>query len=144
MTSNNSNFFIIFLSPQTMIPEILAVTPAGASVHQITHYLQEYRSGYFRQFDHFYYRNKKYYGSYSPPNYDLKQLKAPLHFYYGTNDRLSAVTDVMKLAGLVPKSTLKVNYKVPHEHFNHLDFIWGTNVKELLYDKVIKDMKSFH
>ncbi|KAL5277014.1 LIPA.2 family protein [Megaselia abdita] len=128
---------------RTMIPEILAVTPAGASVHQITHYLQEFRSGYFRQFDHFYYRNKKRYGSYSPPNYDLKQLTAPVHFYYGTNDKLASVTDVMKLAGSVPKSALKGNYKVPHEKFNHLDFIWAIHVKELLYDKVIKDINSY-
>lgn len=126
-----------------MIPDILAVTPAGCSVHQIEHYLQEYRSGYFRRFDHFLVRNKKIYGSYSPPNYDLKKLVAPLYFYYGVNDKLAAVSDVMKLAGSVPKSTLKGNYKVPFENFNHLDFIWATHVKELLYDKVLRDIKSY-
>lgn len=126
-----------------MIPEILAVTPAGSSVHQITHYLQEYRTGYFRQFDHFYYRNKKYYGSYIPPKYDLKQLEAPLYFYYGTNDKLAAVVDVMKLASLIPKSTLKETYKIPHKSFNHLDFIWGIHVKEMLYDKVLQDIKLY-
>lgn len=126
-----------------MIPEILATTPAGASVNQIIHYLQEYRSGYFRRFDHFLIRNKKYYGSYSPPSYDLKNLTAPMYFYYGTGDKLSAVTDVMKLAGLVPKKALKQNYKIPFEQFNHLDFIWGIHVKELLYDKLLQDVKLY-
>lgn len=125
-----------------MIPEILATNPAGCSVHQIEHYLQEYRSGYFRQFDHFRYRNKKLYGSSSPPNYDLKQLVSPLYFYYGLNDQMASVTDVMKLAGSVPKSTLKGNYKVPYENFSHLDFIWALQAKELVYDKVIQDVKS--
>ena len=126
-----------------MIPDILAVTPAGSSVNQIMHYLQEYRSGYFRQFDHFYYRNKKRYGSYTPPKYDLSNLKAPMYFYYGTNDKLASVADVMKLAKEVPKTSLIQNYKVPHPKFNHLDFIWAINVKSLLYDKVLDDIKNF-
>lgn len=34
-------------------------------------------------------------------------------------------------------------FLVPHEYFNHLDFMWAKDVKELLYDKILSLMTHF-
>lgn len=34
-------------------------------------------------------------------------------------------------------------FRVPHEQWNHLDFMWAKDVKELLYDKIISLMTHF-
>lgn len=34
-------------------------------------------------------------------------------------------------------------FRVPHEQFNHLDFMWAKDVKELLYDKILSLMTNF-
>lgn len=34
-------------------------------------------------------------------------------------------------------------FKINHKHFNHLDFMWATNAKSLLYDDIINIMNQF-
>lgn len=34
-------------------------------------------------------------------------------------------------------------FRVPHDKFNHLDFMWAIDVKDLLYDKILSLMTQF-
>lgn len=77
-----------FNSPQlnrTIIPAILANTPAGAAVNQIVHYGQGINSKRFRQFDYGAVTNLIRYGSLSPPSYPLERVTAPVFLHYGDN-----------------------------------------------------------
>ena len=40
----------------------------------------------FQMFDYGPQINKQYYGSYSPPQYDLKKVKVPVAVFYSDND----------------------------------------------------------
>ncbi|XP_055853570.1 lipase 3-like [Episyrphus balteatus] len=126
----------------TLLPDILATTPAGASVNQITHYLQENNSGYFRQFDYGFLRNPFAYGSTKPPEYPIEEIDVPIFLYYSDNDYLSSVVDVHRLMRTLKETTLRRAYRVQHPKWNHLDHIWGMNIKEYLHDAIMEDLES--
>lgn len=48
--------------------------------------------------------------------------------------------DVERLLRDLPK-VISV-YKVPHNKFNHLDFVWATDIKPLLYDNIITTLND--
>ncbi|KAH8401419.1 hypothetical protein KR009_005350 [Drosophila setifemur] len=127
---------------QTMMPEIMATTPAGCSVNQLFHYLQEYNSGFFRKFDYGSSRNKKEYGTKTPTEYDVSKISVPTYLYYSDNDYFASLIDVDRLRYVMDPNSLKRAYRMPEEKWNHIDFLWGKNIKEILYDLVIEDMKN--
>ncbi|XP_068148180.1 lipase 3 [Drosophila tropicalis] len=127
---------------ETMIPDIMSTTPAGCSINQIFHYLQEYNSGYYRQFDYGKTRNKKEYGSKTPTEYDIESVDVPIYLYYSDNDYFASIIDVDRLRYTLNPNTLKKAYRLPETKWNHLDFLWGINIREILYDQVIDDIKN--
>ena len=54
---------------------------------QAQHYIQLTKSGKFEQFDYGD-KNLKYYGSKTPPQYDLKKVTANIYLYHAAEDRL--------------------------------------------------------
>lgn len=75
-----------------------------------------------------------------PPDYNLKNVVAPVAIYYGQTDWLTVVRDVRKLIVELP-NTIK-DYLVPHPKFNHSDFVCGRDAPTLVYDEIVKTMKS--
>jgi len=124
-----------------LLPEILENMPAGASVNQLVHYGQEVNSGKFRMYDYGYFGNKKRYGSGSPPDYDLKKITAPVALHYGDNDWLAANSDVDKLAAQLPNLIGK--FRVGHNKWNHLDFLYAIDLNYYLNDRVVSLMKRY-
>ncbi|XP_011865872.1 PREDICTED: lipase 3-like [Vollenhovia emeryi] len=131
----------------TLLPLILEHTPAGSSTKQLMHYAQLINTGYlvtpgkFRQYDYSLITNLLKYNSISPPKYNLGRIKVPISLHYSTNDWLVNVNDVDELYKELDNPLGK--FRVPHEKFNHLDFMWAKDVKELLYDKVLSLMTNF-
>jgi len=127
--------------------------PAGASVKLIMHWAQGVRSylGKFRRFDYgtkcFSFRqwtrvrcNQKEYGSRSPPDYKLSNIKVPLVYYYGGHDSLADLKDVVRRILELPPSVLAgQNF---YSDYSHLDFIWGKDAPDRVYYKMIKKMKE--
>ena len=98
------------------------------------HYGQGIRSNEFRQFDHGSRENRRQYGTTTPPQYQLSNIRAPVALHYSHNDWLAATVDVERLAA---KLTNVIElHLVGHEHFTHLDFLWSTAAKSLVYNKV--------
>ncbi|XP_055912111.1 lipase 3-like [Eupeodes corollae] len=122
---------------KTLIPEILATTPAGASTNQIFHYLQEYNSGKFREFDHGKLLKK-------PKDYPIEKIDVPIFLYYSENDYMSSEVDVEKLMRKLKESTLRGAHKVPHPRWNHLDYLWGLNINEQLHDAIMEDLDTIN
>ncbi|XP_055848131.1 lipase 3-like [Episyrphus balteatus] len=121
----------------TLLPEILATTPAGASTNQIFHYLQEYNSGKFREFDEGKLLKK-------PKNYPIEKIDVPIYLYYSENDYMSSEVDVEKLMRKLKPSTLRGAHKVPHPKWNHLDYLWGLNINELVHDYIMENLKEIN
>jgi len=91
-----------------------------------------------KYFDYGFFGNLKQYRQISPPKYDLSQMKVPTVLYYGANDWLADLKDVAyllkNLPNLVEKNLI--------EPYNHMDFVWGVNADDQIYNKIIKRIKS--
>jgi len=125
----------------TMLPAIMGHVPAGTSTKQFIHYGQLVNSGRFRMYDYGLLKNKKLYGAYKPPSYDLKKVTAPVALHFSSNDWLADPKDVIKLQVGLPH-VIK-NYLVPQPKFNHLDFIIAIDSRHLVYNDVIESMKQY-
>lgn len=132
-----------FDSPQlnrTILPDILRNTPAGASIHQVTHYGQGAVSGEFRFFDYGPMENGYRYGQAEPPHYPLNRIRARVALHYSANDWFAGVIDVLTLADRLPNLIGK--FLVPLPEFNHLDFTYAIDADTLLYNKIIAMMNE--
>jgi len=128
---------------EDMIPLITAHAPAGTSTHTMIHYMQEYVSSErFQRMDWGPKMNLEEYGTESPPPYNLTSVKAPVVLFWGDNDWLATPKDVAWLAKRL--DNLRGFYRVNSSTFNHLDFLWATNVDEILYVPLFNLLPSFH
>lgn len=123
-----------------MLPVILGHAPAGAAVNQFFHYGQEIISGHFRQYDYGRAQNLIKYNRSTPPDYNLENIKVPVAVYHSQNDWLATPKDVHIL--LKKLTNVVKHYLVPHEKFNHIDFLWGIDAPTLLYEEILKTMKT--
>ncbi|XP_061387765.1 lipase 3 [Musca vetustissima] len=124
---------------KTMLPVMLSHTPSGASIKQLEHFGQLMKSGHFSKFDRGYLRNQLEYNRMTPPDYDLSKVKVPVALYYSMNDMLVSTTGVDRLARELPHVIDK--YLVPMEKFNHLDFLWAIDVKTLVYNRLVRNLR---
>ncbi|XP_048511304.1 uncharacterized protein LOC105694084 [Athalia rosae] len=124
----------------TALPTIFAHIPAGASTRQLIHYGQEISSGKFRRYDHGLVSNLIQYDSLHPPKYDLSRITAPVHLFHSDNDWMAAVRDVKKLYSELGNPVEL--YRILDGKWNHLDFTWGIDAKELVYDKIVNTLKK--
>lgn len=121
--------------------DILVATPAGASVRQGLHYVQFIRSGGFNQFDYDSKKlNQRFYGSDTPPPYDLSQVSTPVNLYYSKDDNLVAAENVIELQSHIPN--LKSAYVIPIDDFSHVDFIYSRYVREVLNEKLLSNINK--
>lgn len=74
------------------------------------------------------------YGSFSPPDYNLQAITAPVYLHYSDNDFMAAVKDVDELAAKLGNA---LKFRVPDAKFNHLDFTYATDADTLLYNRVL-------
>ncbi|KAF2901554.1 hypothetical protein ILUMI_04632 [Ignelater luminosus] len=124
----------------TLLPIIMGHSPAGSSIMQVMHYVQEIKSGKFRQYDYGLIGNNRHYDNTSPPRYLLHKVTAPVYLFYSRNDWVSAESDVLRLyreLGNVQERILIEDGK-----FNHVDYLYAIDARELVYDKVITRLKA--
>ncbi|XP_022116482.2 lipase 3 [Pieris rapae] len=126
---------------KTMLPVVMGHTPAGASTRQFIHFGQLYKSGKFSYFDHGWLANRRTYGSFRPPTYNISSIKVPIFLHYADNDWLSTPKDVDRLFKELKSVVGK--YRVPLDNFNHLDFVFANDAKKLIYDRIIRIMAQF-
>lgn len=103
------------------------------------HYGQGIRSSQFRQYD-FGTLNIIHHGSFTPPNYNLNDVRAPVSLYYSSNDWLSEPVDVDTLWRQLRNPIHKIRITDPR--FNHFDYLWAIDQRTLVYDRVISIMRS--
>lgn len=107
---------------------------------QAIHFGQLISSGKFQKFDHGKAENIERYGQAQPPNYNLQNARAPVAAYYAESDWQSVPKDVRKLISELPN--VVYDYLIPHKAFNHGDFAYGKDARRLVYDEVLKMIKS--
>ena len=83
------------------------------------------------------------YASNQQPSYGLKNITAPVALFYDQNDWLAGYQDVKKLYTHLPSQSAKALIKVALDNFNHVDFLWGIDAPELVYEKMLELMKIY-
>ncbi|XP_072761544.1 lipase 3-like [Anoplolepis gracilipes] len=124
----------------TLLPVIFSHFPAGGSFNTIVHYTQVFQSGKFRQYDYGRRKNLFIYNSVEPPEYDLANIMIPIALFYGPGDWLEDHVNVKSLYRILP-NVVDI-YQVPWSNFNHMDFIWAKDAPKLVYERVLKIIKS--
>lgn len=104
------------------------------------HYAQCINSGKFRSFDYGKFGNELKYGSRIPPKYLIEEITIPTVIHFAENDWLCTVEDVEKLIQKLPNVVGK--YQVPFPKFNHLDFIYALQARQLVYENVLTVLKN--
>ena len=74
----------------------------------------------------------------TPPVYDATKMIAPSAFFFGGHDTLANKTDVEALMSKLPQ----IEYLEYLSKWNHIDFVFGIDAKEILYDKLVDIMKG--
>ncbi|XP_050441317.1 lipase 3-like [Adelges cooleyi] len=127
---------------KNVLPIILAHTPAGASARQLTHFAQLInRNQWFGQYNFNKEKNMEKYGQLEPPAYNLSKVTVPVALYYANNDWMAAPEDVQVLGDKLPNLVEK--REMPYREFNHLDFLWATDVKTIVYDDLIRFLNRY-
>lgn len=115
-------------------------SPAGTSVKNLAHFSQMVISGKFQMYDFGSAKeNMAHYNQAEPPLYDLSLIRTPVGIYSATNDWLADPNDVKTLRDALPNVVDYWNT----DDWNHLDFIWGTNGKKYLYERLIALMQTY-
>lgn len=126
---------------QTLMSALIAYMPNRVGFSQFLHYWQMVKTGRFQNFDYGRAENLVHYHQNSPPEYNLKNVIAPVGIYYGQSDLVTVVADTKKLIAELPNVVKE--YLIPNRKFNHVDFIFGNDAPTLLYDEIVKTIKSF-
>ncbi|XP_055300239.1 lipase 3-like [Sitodiplosis mosellana] len=125
---------------RSYIPIIDAHAPAGASTKQLFHYGQLIHSHHFRHYDYGLHGNLRIYRRAVPPDYNLKSCTAKVAIMYADQDTTVAAEDIRRLPSELP-NVVEIR-RVDDDIFNHIDFVWASDAKELVYDYIIDWMKS--
>jgi lysosomal acid lipase/cholesteryl ester hydrolase len=96
----------------------------------------------FRKYDYGEKKNPKYYdGSLVPPDYLIENITAPIYIFYGNGDKLIITKDVKMLSNALP--SLEMMYEVNYTGWNHNDFVYAIDAKNLVYDIIISHMNDY-
>ncbi|XP_036591700.1 gastric triacylglycerol lipase-like [Trichosurus vulpecula] len=112
----------------------LSQNPAGTSVQNIIHWIQDYDSGDFRAFDWGNPDlNRMHFNQSTPPLYTVADMQVPTATWNGGQDLVANPEDIKNL---LPQITNLIYHKtIPY--YNHLDFIWGINAPWTIYYGII-------
>lgn len=125
------------------MPVIFGHTPAGTSTKTVVHYAQEiHEGGNFQYFDYGPEENLKRYGQEKPLQYNLENISVPVSLFFATNDWLAGPQDVALLFERLYKTPVGM-YRVPFDHFNHVDFLWGNDAPKFVYKPIIDLMLKY-
>lgn len=121
------------------LPLIMKRYPSRGSSRTLMHYAQILASGEFRRYDYGQNENLNIYGSLLPPAYSLENITTPVIMFYSNNDWISNNTDVETMI----EKLRKVISAIIIDGYSHLDFIFASNVKLMVYSKVLGLIRKY-
>lgn len=133
MFCNKTNFvckflFSLFTDKQpdylnlAKMPEYLSHDPSGTSVQSVDHFLQflELNDPIFQKYDYGETENLKYYGTPTPPRYDISNIETKVSMFYGENDILCSLENVSNIMDM--KKDIQPYYM---DTWGHLGYTWA-------------------
>ncbi|XP_053609504.1 lipase 1-like [Plodia interpunctella] len=122
------------------MPLLFEHYPAGTSMTNVEHFMQILTSKRFAKFDYGPVKNFEKYGSKIAPDYNLNKITMNIYLIAGRNDRLSVLADSRLQAKELPNVK---EYFVIEKKFNHIDFLWSRQSRQVLYPKVLDILDKY-
>ncbi|XP_018006598.1 lipase 3 [Hyalella azteca] len=120
---------------EDMIPVVFPNALEGSSARQLCQTFQV-AFGELQKFDFGVAENRRCYGRATPPVYDLSKILCPVAVYWAENDYTVKIKDVERLEKSLPN--LIRNYRVTSDPFDHVDFVYSSKAKELVYPDLLE------
>ncbi|XP_075166249.1 lipase 3-like isoform X2 [Haematobia irritans] len=122
---------------KSLLPEIFYTHPEPSSFRQTIHFMQIHNSQMFRQYDFGPKENLLIYNQSTPTEYNLANVNPrwPIHLFYSDYDEIASKKDVEMLAEILGNRS--VTHFINLKHFAHMDFIWASNIKEIINRPVL-------
>ncbi|KAL0871598.1 hypothetical protein ABMA27_004130 [Loxostege sticticalis] len=115
--------------------------PGGSTRKLFSHLVQVLTRKKFAKYDYGSIKNLAVYGSFEPPEFDLKKVTMKSALFVGKEDFLSPPADAELLKAALPNV---VHYQVlPYEKFNHPDFIWGRYMPDNFYPYLMEVLDKY-
>lgn len=122
------------------LPVYLTHCPAGTSTRNMDHFAQNVRTKTCSKFNFgSKEENELHYHQPFPPQYNVTQMDVPVALYSGGKDSLADPQDVKILAKQLKNLVLHKCI----EEWAHLEFIWGIDGPQVLFNQMMKLMKKF-
>ncbi|XP_032517575.2 lipase 3-like [Danaus plexippus] len=141
---NGLFFTIAGRDPEELEPNffqtVVAHYPTGSSRKTALHVSQIGLRKTFAEFD-YERRNNDVYNSTTPPEYDLNKVVMKVVLVAGRNDEISTLDDVHLLRKRLPNTDYIV---VGRKKFNHIDAVWGRNMKKYLFPHIFHFLEKYN
>lgn len=125
---------------ESRVAVYFSLYPDVTSTKNIVHFMQLITTGKFQMYDYGSpLENLAHYKQFQPPLYDVSKVRTPVALYWADNDWLADPVDVKFLRNTLPN--IVDDYDT--SDWNHYDFVWATNTKEYLYDRMLQLMKKY-
>ena len=122
----------------TRLPTYLSLIGYGTSSKNLAAWAQNVNEGRFIKFDYGYRENKRIYGTFRPPEYDMSKItNKHMAFFSSVADNLGDKKDVDILRSKL-KVKLAFDYTVPLKSFSHFDFAIGNDAGFYVHEKIIE------
>ncbi|CAH1371140.1 hypothetical protein MTP99_012629 [Tenebrio molitor] len=128
------------LSPE-IIPVYFNQLPGGTALRILNH-AADLVLGNFRKYN-FVDDNFRYYGTSTPPIYDIKKIQVPVYLVYSTQDWATTEPDALNLWHQLPEEVRLGMRRVDVPNFNHIDFVYGRHAREIVYDDLVQVLNKF-
>ncbi|KAK3559440.1 hypothetical protein QTP86_013508, partial [Hemibagrus guttatus] len=122
----------------TRTPVYTTHCPAGTSVQNMVHWAQAIKNKKLMAYDYGKAGNMAHYNQSTPPLYNMRDMKVPTALWSGGHDTLADPKDMALLLTQIPNLVFHRNI----EHWEHLDFIWGLDAPQEMYEPMIKLMRQ--
>merc|ERR1719411_392702 len=110
------------------------------SIHTLLHYAQMINQ---KSFAAYHWEEKEEnmarYQINKPPNYDITLTDVPCALFWSEKDNLASFADVKRL-----REELRNLKSVEKVDLSHIDYLWGANVHEELYQKILSLLPRGH
>ncbi|CAL8080419.1 unnamed protein product [Orchesella dallaii] len=127
----------------TNIPRVVSKQFNIDNLKSDIHFGQNILSCMFRKYDYGSRENLRRYGAVDPPEYNLGQIRTPLHLLWTEQDALVTPTDIRRLVSRLPPSALRGVFRVGDDTYDHADFSVARDANVVIYKPLIQMMNEF-
>ena len=114
-----------------------AISNHQTSIYTLLHYAQMINQKSFAAYDWVEEGNLARYQNTEPPNYVITKMDVPVVLFWSEKDTMASFADVKRL-----REELRNLKSVEKVDLSHIDYLWGDNVQEELYQKILTSLSS--